>query len=436
MKTTAKLMALTVTVAAILSAFCACTPGKKPNSETTKQGKDQSVSAFVPALDTTGEVTIDVASFFGNFEALDQVINHFNTFYPNVTVSYESYNNTNSDSFLKANPSIDIFMSSNANGYPTENCVDLLEAGVDVSAATETVIEGNKWKGTLYSLPMSLTLKGLVVNKTLLAEEGLEVPQTWPEFLAVLESLKQKGYTPIQGPDSAVSTLVYNMGMTMLNDDPELYKAVEAGDKTGAAALLNVFERLETLKSNGYFNTEVDAAYPEDNYDSAILRFLEGKVPFWVCDTEKVSGMKKRESKSETFTASPFEYEFMFAPLGENGAYAYIEPWYGFAVNKDSDVKDYAIEFLRFMAREEELNTLASVKGVPSIAKASADSRYTGLAATKTELALSSNGSVPTYYGTYLIQAAEELISGEQPDSEGALDYFLTKCLASSEENG
>ena len=224
-------------------------------------------------------------------QALDQVINHFNTFYPNVTVSYESYNNTNSDSFLKANPSIDIFMTSNANGYPTENCVDLLEAGVDVSAATETVIEGNKWKGTLYSLPMSLTLKGLVVNKTLLAEEGLEVPQTWPEFLAVLESLKQKGYTPIQGPDSAVSTLVYNMGMTMLNDDPELYKAVEAGDKTGAAA-------------------------------------------------------------------------------------------------------------------------------------------------TKTELALSSNGSVPTYYGTYLIQAAEELISGEQPDSEGALDYFLTKCLASSEENG
>ena len=88
------------------------------------------------------------------------------------------------------------------------------------------------------------------------------------------------------------------------------------------------------------------------------------------------------------------------------------------------------------MAREEELNTLASVKGVPSIAKASADSRYTGLAATKTELALSSNGSVPTYYGTYLIQAAEELISGEQPDSEGTLDYFLTKCLASSEENG
>lgn len=121
MKTTAKLMALTVTVAAILSAFCACTPGKKPNSETTKQGKDQVVSAFVPALDTTGEVTIDVASFFGNFEALDQVINHFNTFYPNVTVSYESYNNTNSDSFLKANPSIDIFMTSNANGYPTES---------------------------------------------------------------------------------------------------------------------------------------------------------------------------------------------------------------------------------------------------------------------------------------------------------------------------
>ena len=56
------------------------------------------------------------------------------------------------------------------------------------------------------------------------------------------------------------------------------------------------------------------------------MKFFEGDVPFWVCDTEKVSGMKKRESKSEAFSANPFEYEFTFAPMGDNGIYSTALP--------------------------------------------------------------------------------------------------------------
>lgn len=58
----------------------------------------------------------------------------------------------------------------------------------------------------------------------------------------------------------------------------------------------------------------------------------------------------------------------MYAPMGDGGVYEYVEPWYGFAVKKESDAQDYAVEFLRFMARQDELNTLASIKGVPSAA--------------------------------------------------------------------
>lgn len=56
--------------------------------------------------------------------------------------------------------------------------------------------------------------------------------------------------------------------------------------------------------------------------------------------------------------------------MGDGGVYEYVEPWYGFAVKKESDAQDYAVEFLRFMARQDELNTLASIKGVPSAATA------------------------------------------------------------------
>lgn len=47
--------------------------------------------------------------------------------------------------------------------------------------------------------------------------------------------------------------------------------------------------------------------------------------------------------------------------------------------HKDSDNKDYAVEFMRFLATEEQLNTIASVKGMPSVAKNSNDEKYAGI---------------------------------------------------------
>lgn len=255
------------------------------------------------------------------------------------------------------------------------------------------------------------------------------MPQTWPEFLNVLEALKQKGYTPIQGPNNAIFNLCYGMVMTQLNDDSALLTAVNSGDATGAAKLKTVFERMQTLCDKGYISQEVNATYPDNNYDGAILNFFEGNVPFWVCDTEKVSGMKKRESKSEAFSAAPFTYEFIFCPMGDNGVYDYIDPWYGFSVNKNSDVYDYAVEFLRFMARPDELNTLASVKGVPSIAKESSDTRYVGLSKVeKVEASSVSSGAMPSYMSEQLNNTVCEMLSGQLTGADAALAYLVNGC--------
>ena len=422
MKKTVKLIAL----ALALVLLTACAGEKTTDGAADVPDAAADSTEFVPALDTEKDVELSAAVFFGNFEALDQVINHFNDIYPNVVITYESIGSSNSD-FLMNNPSLDIFMTSNERGYPEESCLDLLAAGVDVSAFGDGLLDCNMVDGQLHAIPMGLSLRGIVVNKTLLEKEGLEVPQTWEALLDTMEALKQKGYTPLQGPDKAFSGLCYDMGMTMLSNDPELREKVSEGDRSGVEALSQIYERMLTLLEKGYIVPEVNAEYPEDNYDGAIMKFFEGDVPFWVCDTEKVSGMKKRESKSETFSAEPFEYEFTFAPLGDNGVYEFIEPWYGFAVNKDSDDVDYAVEFLRFMAREDELNTLASVKGVPSAAKNAQDERYTGLESIeRVEAYAVYDGSVPAPVVTELGETARAILAGDVTDINGAIDYFLS----------
>ena len=38
-------------------------------------------------------------------------------------------------------------------------------------------------------------------------------------------------------------------------------------------------------------------------------------------------------------------------------------------MNKDGSHLDYAMEFIRFLSTEEEINKMANIKGVPSVAK-------------------------------------------------------------------
>ena len=400
---------------------------------------DDTSAAFTPKLDTSKAVTLEIAGFFGNFEALDQVINHFNAYYPNVTTTYEQIGSSKMVEYLKTNPYIDVFMTDDINlrypnmaeTYVLDQCADLGAAGISIS--NDDVRAFSTFDGKLARVPMSYAVRGMVVNKTLLQKEGLSVPTNYEEFLSVLEALKQKGYTPIQGPENVVySALSYSMVMDTLGSDPELLSALNSGDEAAVQKMTELLDRVQTLLDRGYIDREVNAAYPENNYDGAILTFMAGDVPFWTCTSEHYSGMRKRESKSEAFKANPFEYQFIFPPMGDKGAYEYMEPWYGFSVNKDSNVLDYALEFIRFLSTDSELNTLASVKGVPSIVDDPEDTRYADLSKHQNvELSYINTGAILNHVEEYFLKEMENF--GELGAQAVAAQY-VKRCAEVSAE--
>ena len=335
-----------------------------------KQGSGK--GNFKPSLDTRASIQLHVLGFFGNFEALDQVTNDFNRYYPNITFSYEQVGGRNLEAYLDVNAGVDIMMVSaelmNArNATLPARCRDLTQ--IDMSAIDGQMLKTYNIDGVPKAIPMAQLVTGMVVNDTLLEKEGLSVPTNTQEFLSTLAALKEKGYTPIQGPANKIYAELTRGGLnTALCTDTDFLESARAGGQMAVDRLVSVFEFLDIIRDNGYTDEEANAALPEDNYDGAILRFFEGKTPFWICDSEKVSGMKKRESKSETFQASPFKYSFVYVPFGEMGHYIYQEPWFGFAANKDGDDPEYAMEFLRFLATRREIDTMGKVKGVPSVA--------------------------------------------------------------------
>lgn len=331
---------------------------------------------FTPRLDTDARIQLDMIGYFGNFEALDQVMNDFNRFYPNITYSYQQVGGSKEIAYLDANPGVDVFMTSSEflneeDSALASRCADLSEAEVDLTNVDPQMLAVSCINGKQLAIPMGQNIYGMVVNTSLLKQEGLSVPNNRAEFMNALSVLKEKGYTPIQGPTEKIyAELTANMLFSSFCDGQPLYKALKEGDQEAAKnAVIPAFELVDELLTNGYSDPVTNASYPEDNYDQAILHFLEGDVPFWVCNTEKVSGIKKRESKSEAFQKNPFSYTFIYPPIGEAGAYCYREPWFGFAASKNGNHPDYAIEFLRFLSTAEEINKMAEVKGIPSVAK-------------------------------------------------------------------
>lgn len=399
-------------------------------------GKKETKNEFKPRLDTNAKIEINVAGFFGNFEALDQVTDDFNNYYPNVEFNYEQISVENFKSYIEANLGVDIIMTSEEvfDRYGDEVkdlCVDLSKEDINLSDIRKDMLERAYHEDKLLSVPMGQNLYGLVVNETLLEKEGLSVPDTYDEFLDVLEVLKSKGYVPIQGPSSKVyAEITQGMAYDMIMNDETLYNDLIEGKESAADKLQAVYDKLDVLIDNGYIDQDVNKTYPSDNYDKAILKFFEGDVPFWVCNTEKVSGMKKRESKSEAFQANPFKYSYIHAPLGENGVYAYSEPWFGFSVNKNSDDYDYAVEFMRFLTTSDEINKMASVKGIPSVAvNNTEDGIYKDvLTPKKVQLDYVNNGEISSSMISDWYTCINKYASGEYQTGREALEQFVAMC--------
>lgn len=431
-------------VTKMIAMLCVVTIGlagcgqKKEDSAKNNQTSEKN---FEPKLDTEEKVVLSTSGFFGNFEALDQVIADFNEYYPNVEFTYEQNGIDNFATYIEANPKTDIMMTSEEcfekmGDQLTSICADLKKEDISLKDIDKQMLSRGYHDGQLSCIPMGQNTYGLVVNTSLLKKEGLEIPKNYKEFLSVLTALKKKGYTPIQGPESKVyAELVQGMAYDMILDDKDLYKDLMAGKKSAAKKLQPVYDRMNDMIEKGFIDPSVNETYPDDNYDQAILNFFEGDVPFWVCSTEKVSGMKKRESKSETFQKNPFDYTYIYAPLGEDGVYEYKEPWFGFSVNKNAENYDYAIEFVRFLTRKDEMNTMANIKGIPSAASESQnlDIYKNILNPEKVQLKGVNEGKITSAMISGWYTDVNKYVAGEYATEEEALEDFVNTCSQEGE---
>ena len=358
-------------------------------------GEDQGDGndAFVPALDPETSCAISVVGDYDNFEALEAEFDRFNTFYKNVQLSYskvDDYKNNLATVLGRENERPNIFFSKtwmfeNEKYNPVIAHMENLSnpnLKINIDCLRPGLVSHYK-NGNVLMVPVFSRTYGMLVNTDLFKKENLNVPNTWDELLTVSNEFANKGYkSPMMGysKDSSsclmytiaypafVSTLTKNLGALELanNLDPQ------AGEYTREA-----LQKVKDLVDSNAIDLAECNDQIGDNYGKVILRFFEGDVPMMICGGDTPSGTKKRESQSQAFIDHPFEYSFHPIPLTSEGGYFMDSPSVEFSVNKDAENLDMTNEFMRFLVRNEELNTMASAKRLVTPTKEMAfDSMY------------------------------------------------------------
>ncbi len=350
---------------------------------TAKKQEAATKASFRPALDTSVSCHIRIAGSYNNFEALEAEFDRFNDYYPNVELMFtkiDDYNNM-IGTVLNGNDAPDIYVNYSwmygreqykSSIAHAENLADSA-LGLDLDCIRSNILL-NTDDGTLPMVPVFSNTYGMLVNNSLFEKEGLRVPTTYQELIAVCNAFHQKGYeNPVMGYSKQETTSLFTVAIYpyfcgTVAHNAEAVKKLNSLDASAGEYTRPSLEKIVQFVNDSHINLDACAKI-RNNYDAVILRFFEGDVPMMACSGDTVSGTKKRESRSEAFIAKPFSYTFVPDPMSDEGSIFLDMSNLQFSVNKDSKNLEMANEFMRFLVTPQELNEMAQNKGLMSPTK-------------------------------------------------------------------
>ena len=130
--------------------------------------------------------------------------------------------------------------------------------------------------GGVYSMPYQYNIEGIFYNKEILADNGIEEPQTWDELLDAAATLQDAGVTPMTEAGANGWPLTRIMGMYIFrNVGPEAMAAVRDGEaKLTEPEYVEGAQALADFAAAGYFGEGFSTRDP----DATSNLFLTGKA--------------------------------------------------------------------------------------------------------------------------------------------------------------
>lgn len=219
--------------------------------------------------------------------------------------------------------------------------------------------------GNIYCFPNGgVNSFGIVYNTEVFEKNNIEVPQTYEEFDAVCETLKNAGVTPLyvsMADAWTVNQIMNGEWPNILNENPECLEKLNNNEMRWdeIPEFNEMFARLKSYVEKGYINSDMSTA----KYEMAQKAIATGEAAMmymgdWA-DPEYVKVAPEGEGKIGMFAAPVKEGESQLAIAGPGGFY----------ISNQCKNVDVAKDFLDFMAEEENIKINLKTRACTSVWK-------------------------------------------------------------------
>lgn len=260
-----------------------------------------------------GNEVLTISSF--NKLITQDFIDAFHEAYPEITLDIISYAGSNGSGYAQYSlengdiPDIYLTTQNFSEDAQQEYLLDLSNYDF-VSNYSHMLLDSLDIGGGIYLLPSGYQLTGIFYNKTILKENGWEVPKNFAEFVSLSEKIEAAGYKTIGNKmdlDGYPFNYFCNIGNTVYLGTPEGTEWKEDFPIGAAAAAGN-----DGLKGVAdYFSKWVEHGFITAQ-DTAEEQFLNGECVFFLA---------LRISEYEYTAENGKTYEFGIMPwLSEDGS--------------------------------------------------------------------------------------------------------------------
>ena len=375
-----QLRVLLVLVVAVSLILTACQPAAtEPAAEEPTAGDN--TEAEVPAAEEPAteeeQIVLEYWSMWNEPEpqamAIQKWIDAFEAENSNITINVTwngRENQTKLRSALAAGTVVD-FMDQDADqvagglmaeglGYPLDDYLQQTALDEDVTVA-ETFVPGvldlHKLSEHYYLFPYVYNTWQFWTNMDILAEVGVtEEPQTWEEFLAMAQKVKDAGYNVLaaEGGEFSYNFPYYAYMVERIKGPGFLLAAVE--DKTGESwndpVFLEAAQMVRQLWDLGYIPADtVGYVWPAGQMTLAV-----GDSTMEMCGSWLPTEL--RDTAGEDFNWGGLRFP---AVEGGEGSIDDLTAWLlSFMIMKDSEHPDAVFEFLKFTQTQANAQIMAN----------------------------------------------------------------------------
>jgi raffinose/stachyose/melibiose transport system substrate-binding protein len=228
-----------------------------------------------------------------------------------------------------------------------------------------SAVQPFEFKDRIYGIPLRINAKFMAYNKEIFEANGLQVPTTWDEFLAVCETLKNANIVPIAfGNEFPWASSHYVGDFNAKLVPPEVISSDylltgEADTLFTHPGYIEALKRFQTLGDSGYFNKGMNGI----SHSNARSSFIAGKAAMFYLELEEFQTLA--DGKEGDWFGF---FQLPGGTGGEGDQKLITGAPDGFMISKNTKYPDEAAKFLQFLTGPEMGAKYVEMLGIPSAA--------------------------------------------------------------------